>query len=511
MGFATSPNPSGSFNSIGQVWFRPVGVVCRELDRIQSPHPLGINGGHPCPFASPAPSPARWWPSRSCWPLLFWARPPPPAVANGTPAPLGQYPFAVRLAMTHIPRSDGTFYDSACSAALISPTWIITAGHCFHDINRVPVSGPVPYATTATLNTAAARPACAPRSLVRPSRPAIPCTGRDHRRHRRAAGRPRTDIALARLSAPVTDVTPLGLSDTGPAAGAVLTIAGWGATTSFLPTPRTRLSIGQVKIQTVNPTTITVVGSYPAADTSACLYDSGAPYFTTPPGARTAARVHRKHRPGLPAHQRGNHRTSRHHHHLDQDHRARPAMNQPPDNPAMTRHRTLHGCVDGSAALRPIRVGAPRATASTAGRIRLHRERTSRPVPTAAGSEPMTRSSTSMSRSSRPETAGAVRSPATRRLPQATGQRRRRFPALHARASPGHGAPELHRQFTILVPSTMAQGRPGRRRPCGVSSTSTRSLPARQGFFAIRSLRKAFKPRTTGRPRLPSLGGDCHV
>lgn len=28
-----------------------------------------------------------------------------------------------------------------------------TAGHCFHDVNRVPVSGPVPYATTATLTT----------------------------------------------------------------------------------------------------------------------------------------------------------------------------------------------------------------------------------------------------------------------------------------------------------------------------------------------------------------------
>ena len=94
-----------------------------------------------------------------------------------------------------------------------------------------------------------------------------------------------TDIALARLSAPVTNVAPLGLSDTAPAAGDVLTIAGWGATSSIIPTPSTRLSIGQVKIQTVNPTTITVVGSYPAADTSACLYDSGAPYFTTPVGA----------------------------------------------------------------------------------------------------------------------------------------------------------------------------------------------------------------------------------
>jgi len=41
---------------------------------------------------------------------------------------------------------------------------------------------------------------------------------------------------------------------------------------------------------------IAVVGSYPAADTSACLYDSGAPYFSTGPdcphsNAETTARV----------------------------------------------------------------------------------------------------------------------------------------------------------------------------------------------------------------------------
>ncbi|MDQ1722930.1 MAG: hypothetical protein QOI26_2664, partial [Pseudonocardiales bacterium] len=78
---------------------------------------------------------------------------PASAVAHGTLAKPGQDPFAVKLTMTHIPRPDGTFYDSACSAALISPTWIITAGHCFHDVNRNPVSGATPYATTATLNT----------------------------------------------------------------------------------------------------------------------------------------------------------------------------------------------------------------------------------------------------------------------------------------------------------------------------------------------------------------------
>jgi secreted trypsin-like serine protease len=171
--------------------------------------------------------------------------------------------------MTHIPRPDGSFYDSACSATLISPTWIITAGHCFHDINRNPISGPAPYATTATLNTVDLSQS--------------PGEVRDVTYVKQASN---TDIAVARLSAPITDVTPLGLSKTRPATGALLTIAGWGATSSTNPTPATRLSTGQVKIQTVKSNAVNVVGYYPAADTSACTYDSGAPYFTTPTNAR---------------------------------------------------------------------------------------------------------------------------------------------------------------------------------------------------------------------------------
>jgi Trypsin len=209
---------------------------------------------------------------------------PAAAVADGTLVSLGQYPFAVRLTMTHIPRPNGTFYNSACSAALISPTWIITAGHCFHDVNHVPVSGPVPYPTTATLNTVAGDERSRPDHWVDLVDLLSPAPGED-RDVVDVQQSNTTDIALARLSAPVVNVTPLGLSETRPAAGDVLTIAGWGATSSIIPTPSTRLSIGQVRAQAVNATTITVVGSYPAADTSACLYDSGAPYFTTPLGA----------------------------------------------------------------------------------------------------------------------------------------------------------------------------------------------------------------------------------
>ena len=193
---------------------------------------------------------------------------PASAVAHGTLAKPGQDPFAVKLTMTHIPRPDGTFYDSACSAALISPTWIITAGHCFHDVNRNPVSGATPYATTATLNTV---------DLSR-----FPGETRNVTWVRQASN---TDIALARLSAPVTDVKPLGLSRTKPTTGTLLTLAGWGATSSVNPAPATRLSLGTVKISSVRSSTVDVVGYAPYADTSACLYDSGAPYFRTPAGA----------------------------------------------------------------------------------------------------------------------------------------------------------------------------------------------------------------------------------
>jgi hypothetical protein len=92
------------------------------------------------------------------------------------------------------------------------------------------------------------------------------------------------DIAVARLSAAVTDVTPLGLSKVKPSTGALLTLAGWGATSSVNPTPSSQLFLGTVKISSVHASTVSVVGYAPHTDTSACLYDSGAPYFSSRAG-----------------------------------------------------------------------------------------------------------------------------------------------------------------------------------------------------------------------------------
>jgi hypothetical protein len=61
--------------------------------------------------------------------------------------------------------------------------------------------------------------------------------------------------------------------------GEVLWITGWGSLSDVNPTPATHLQTGQVKISTVDADTVAVTGYAPATDTSACLYDSGAPYF----------------------------------------------------------------------------------------------------------------------------------------------------------------------------------------------------------------------------------------
>jgi secreted trypsin-like serine protease len=198
--------------------------------------------------------------------ILIGAAGPAFAVADGIPATPGQYPFAVKLTMTNIPRPDGSHYDSACSAALISPQWIITAGHCFHDVNRNPVSGPVPYPTTATIGVV---------DLADPNAVVVNVVWEQQS--------PSNDIAVAELDRPVYDVPTLALSTSAPKRGEILRLAGWGADNSVDPVPGTHLMTGQVQVSSVTSTTVGVHGYAPSPYTSACLYDSGAPYFLERP------------------------------------------------------------------------------------------------------------------------------------------------------------------------------------------------------------------------------------
>jgi secreted trypsin-like serine protease len=186
---------------------------------------------------------------------------PAGAVANGSDVPQGTFKFAAKLTMTDIPKPDGSKYNSACSGSLIAKKWIITAGHCFHDAARNPVSGPVPYPTSVLLGTADQSKPGITRNVVT------------------VYQSPSNDIAIAELDKAVVGIEPLTIDRKAPTVDQKLTLAGWGSLTATNPTPSTKLQKGTVKVATVDPQYVGVKGFAPTSTTSACTYDSGAPYF----------------------------------------------------------------------------------------------------------------------------------------------------------------------------------------------------------------------------------------
>lgn len=188
------------------------------------------------------------------------------AIADGEPVAEGHYRFAVKLTMTDIPRPDGTTYNSGCTASLIAPRWIVTAGHCFHDVNRVPVSGPVPYSTVATIG----------RTDDADTNGHVITVIEDYQA-------PAGDISIAKLAKPVFDIAPLRLGTKPPVAGDILRITGWGSLSDVDPHPASHLQTGQVKVTSISDTVVGVQGYAPKPTTSGCLYDSGAPYFAEKP------------------------------------------------------------------------------------------------------------------------------------------------------------------------------------------------------------------------------------
>jgi len=189
---------------------------------------------------------------------------PAQAIANGEDVADGQYQFSAALSMPKITRPDGSSYASACSGALIAPQWIVSAGHCFHDGARNRVSGPPRYQVIVTVGQAT-------------------LSGTDGQRTEvvDVEQQPDTDLAVAKLATAVTGITPLALSEKVPAKGAVVRLVGWGSkdSTADLTHRPDRMQTGQMKIARVGAREVYVTGYLPSPDTSACPYDSGAPYF----------------------------------------------------------------------------------------------------------------------------------------------------------------------------------------------------------------------------------------
>ncbi|GIM85847.1 hypothetical protein Sar04_25830 [Salinispora arenicola] len=177
------------------------------------------------------------------------------AVAGSDPVPDGEHGFTAKVMFGS---------EQACTGALVDQDWVLTAKNCFSD-----GTGPV-------VRGAPGKPTYA---LI--GRTDLTGTAGQERAVVAVAPHPDRNLALARLSEPVTDITPVGLADTAPADSETLTVAGYGRTaTEWVPD---RLHAAAFTVQDVATTTVGLVGA--SAGATICKGDAGGPVFRDAEGA----------------------------------------------------------------------------------------------------------------------------------------------------------------------------------------------------------------------------------
>ena len=184
--------------------------------------------------------------------------PPPPVVSQ-------VLPFNAKLTSQNIPVAGGGVRNGACSGSLVAPAWVVTAGHCFHDINDARIGGPPPYTMTVTVGK------------LKDSDPGgYTAQVVDVRQS------PVNDLAVVKLSAPVKDVVPAALADAPPSVGEPIQFAGWGSLSATVLGPSDHLKRGQFTVAAIKEATLEAAPvGVRTVENGPCPEDSGGPFFTS--------------------------------------------------------------------------------------------------------------------------------------------------------------------------------------------------------------------------------------
>ncbi|MEU2955435.1 trypsin-like serine protease [Streptomyces xanthochromogenes] len=186
----------------------------------------------------------------------------PASAAIGTPVTDTSYDYTAQVVVGD--------HDRGCSGVLVDSEWLLTAASCFADNPAVSLAVPAgrpKLRTTATVGRGSDLSSSA--GAVREVVELVPRTDRD--------------VVLARLNRPVTNVAPIGLATTAPAAGEELKFAGFGRTrTEWAPLA---LHTGTYTVDAPATTSATVTGK---DGTAACMGDTGGPVVR---GSGTSAQL----------------------------------------------------------------------------------------------------------------------------------------------------------------------------------------------------------------------------